>query len=172
METIEHFLDNTKNNNLPNNILSSYKYFDYEYPEVFKLDLNLLLDKVYTDIKITTTQKVRLEQSEFKKNLLDLYDGKCIITNNDCEKELNACHIIPVKDGGDYSCNNGLILECNLHATFDDFLWSINPKTMKIEINSNKNIGSIKKYEGKKLNMDMNPFLYSNLEWHYEKFNQ
>ena len=172
MESIEHFLDNTKNNNLPNNILSSYKYFGYEYPEVFKIDLNLLLDKVYTNIKITTSQKVRLEQSEFKKNLLDLYDGKCIITNNDCEKELNACHIIPVKDGGDYSCNNGLILECNLHATFDDFLWSINPKTMKIEINSNKNIGSIKKYEGKKLNMDMNPFLYSNLEWHYEKFNQ
>ena len=72
METIEHFLDNTKNNNLPNNILSSYKYFGYEYPEVFKIDLNLLLDKVYTNIKITTSQKVRLEQSEFKKNLLDL----------------------------------------------------------------------------------------------------
>ena len=102
METIEYFLDNLQNNNLPNNILLNYKYFGYEYNEVFKIDLNLLLDTVYTDIKITANQKVRLEQTEFKKNLLNLYNGKCIITNNDCERELNACHIVHVKYGGDF----------------------------------------------------------------------
>jgi hypothetical protein len=55
-----------------------------------------------------------------------------------------------------------------LHSSFDRFEWSINPDTLKIE-NVNKK-GSIKEYIGNIINIKMNPFLYINLKWHYEKF--
>lgn len=170
MTSIETYLDNLTTNKIPNNIFSSYRYFGYEYDEVFKNDLILLLDHIYTNISFVSDKKVRLEQTEFKKNLLKLYDNKCIISNNDNEDELNACHIIPVSEDGDYSNNNGLILTRNLHATFDNFKWSINPDTMEIEINLNIKSGSIKEYINNNINIIMNPFIYLNLKWHYDKF--
>ena len=168
MYSIEQYLDNLENKNLANNIFSSYKYFGYEYEEVFRIDLLLLLDEVYKEIKIVGNNKIRLEQKKFKKNLLKLYNNKCVITKNDNECELEACHIIPVSENGDYSNNNGLLLTKNLHSSFDRFEWSINPDTLKIE-NVNKK-GSIKEYIGNIINIKMNPFLYINLKWHYEKF--
>jgi predicted restriction endonuclease len=170
MTSIETYLDNLTTNKIPNNIFSSYMYFGYEYDEVFKNDLILLLDHIYTNISLVSDKKIRLEQAEFKKNLINLYDGKCLITNNDNEDELEACHIIPVCEDGDYSNNNGLILTRNLHATFDKFKWSINPDTMKIEINPNMKSGSIKEYINNDINIKMNPFIYLNLKWHYDKF--
>jgi predicted restriction endonuclease len=170
MTTIETYLDNLTTNKIPNNIFSSYKYFGYEYGEIFKIDLILLLDLVYPDISVINDKKIRLEQTEFKNNLLKLYDNKCVISNNDNEDELEACHIIPVSEDGDYSNDNGLILTRNLHATFDKFKWSINPDTIKIELNPNIKSGSIKDYINNNINIKMNPFLYLNLKWHYDKF--
>ena len=170
MSSIETYLDNLTTNKIPNNIFSSYSYFGYEYDEVFKIDLILLLDHIYTNISFVSDKKVRLEQTEFKKNLLNLYDNKCVISNNDNEDELEACHIIPVSENGDYSNNNGLILTRNLHATFDNFKWSINPNTMEIEINLNIKSGSIKEYINNVIKIKMNPFIYLNLKWHYDKF--
>jgi hypothetical protein len=120
MTSIETYLDNLTTNKLSANIFSSYVYFGYEYDEVFKNDLILLLDHIYTNISLVSDKKIRLEQEEFKKNLLILYDSKCLITNNDNEDELEGCHIIPVSEDGDYSNNNGLILTRNLliNATY------------------------------------------------------
>jgi len=36
---------------------------------------------------------VRLSQKEFKKELLKIFN-KCIITNEDCIDELEACHFV------------------------------------------------------------------------------
>ena len=42
---------------------------------------------------------------------------------------------------------------------------------MQIEINNNiENSGSIKKYIGKKINLEMNDELYYNLSNHYHRF--
>lgn len=172
MTTIEQYFDNLNNNKLPNNILSSYKYFGYEYQEIFNIDLKLLLDEVYKNISLVNDKKIRLEQSEFRNNLLKLYNNKCIITDNDNDDEIEACHIIPVAEDGDYSNDNGLILTRNLHATFDKFKWSINPDTMKIEINPNVKSGSIKEYVNNEIKIKLNPFLYTNLKWHYDKFSE
>ena len=106
----------------------------------------------------------------FRCYLLKIYEGKCIITNNSCEDELSACHIIPVSHEGDYSNNNGLLMTHNLHSTFDKFMWSINPDTMMIEIDSSKNAHTIKNYQDIKININMNPFLYINLKWHYNQY--
>lgn len=168
---LETYLDNYTQTKLQHKILSTYKYFGYEFEEVFTIDLNLLLNNVYPHIKLVQDQKTRLEQQEFRSQLLKLY-GKCVVSENDCEEEITACHIIPFAELGDSSIDNGLILENNLHGTFDKYYWSINPDTLKIEVNPNKKVRTINKYTDKKINLIMNPFLFSNLKTHYEKFKE
>ena len=135
------------------------------------MDLELLVSTVYNEIKIVDVLSgIRLSQSEFRSGLMDLYEYKCIVSSNSNPDELEAAHIVGVADGGDYMLSNGLILEANLHKTFDKYQWTINPITLQIETNSNYGEGSINKYGGIKLNINIDPILYSNLKLRYDKF--
>ena len=148
----------------------SSEYFNYPSKQIFIKDLELLLEQIYPDIKFNKESNSRPSQNEFRNNVIEQYGGKCIITNNTSLEELEASHIVEVKDYGDYSLNNGLLLEANLHKTFDRYYWSINPDTLEIE-SAPKNItNSIKNYIGKKVSIQMNPFLYTNLKKRYEIF--
>ena len=81
--------------------------------------------------------------------------------------ECEAAHIVPVKDKGNYTLNNGLLLNRCILKTFDLYYWSINPDKKKIEVNS-RYYTSINEYEGKELDIDDE--LYSNLSQHYKIF--
>ena len=130
-----------------------------------------MISTVYNDIKIVDENcGIRLSQSEFRSGLMDLYSSKCVVSSNSNPDELEASHIVGVADGGDYLLSNGLILEANLHKTFDKYQWAINPNTLEIEINPNYQEGSITKYQKIKLNIDIDPILYSNLKLRYDKF--
>lgn len=167
---LETYLDKLPTQKIQNKILSAYEYFGYKYDELFKLDLNFLLTHVYTEVNLVQEQKIRLEQHEFRSELLKLYNGTCVVSGNDCEEELEACHIVPFSEKGESDLSNGLILERNIHVTFDKYYWSINPDTLVIEVNPNKKTNSINKYIGNIVNLIMNPFLYSNLKSHYNNF--
>ena len=152
-----------------NNLLKQYKNFDYSDDDEMLLDLDILLKMKYKNYieKVNIEErKKRTQQEKFRDDLLEKY-GKCIISMSDCKIELEAAHIIPVKDEGEYNLNNGLLLKSNLHKTFDDYLWSINPNTFSIEI-KNEDVGEIKKYNGKKLNLDKS--LKPSLEYHYQNY--
>jgi predicted restriction endonuclease len=150
-------------------ILNSHEYFGYENKFTFQADLELMIETIYPNVKLVNKSgQTRLEQGEFRSGLMNLYSSKCVISSNSNPDELEAAHIVGVGDGGDYNLSNGLILEANLHKTFDKFQWAINPVTMMIEISNPK--GSINKYEGKKINLELNPLLYSNLKSRYDKF--
>ncbi len=157
-------------------IFNSYEYFGYRNKFTFQIDLELMIETIYLDIKLTDKFcQSRLEQGEFRYGLMNLYSSKCVVSSNSNPYELEAAHIVGVGDGGDYDLSNGLVLEANLHKTFDKFQWTINPLTLKIETKNNiisGNIcnGSINKYVGKKINLNMNPFLYLNLKLRYDKF--
>jgi hypothetical protein len=74
-----------------------YKDFGYEDDELYQIDLEFMLNNIYT-IKIIETpvleiRKKRINQSEFRKNIIERFNNKCIITGNDCIDELEACHI-------------------------------------------------------------------------------
>lgn len=113
---------------------------------------------------------VRLGQSQFRKVLIDKYQ-KCIITDNDCIKELSASHIVPYAVTNNNDINNGLLLAEQIHRTFDIFYWTINPNTLKVEINRNVfNVGTIKNYENKRIKLELNQCIYNNLLWHYTRF--
>ena len=156
---------------LSKQIFNSGSYFDYMDEYTFKLDLELLTSTVYNEIKIIDIHSgIRLSQSEFRCGLMNLYSSKCIVSSNSNPDELEAAHIVGIGDGGDYQLSNGLILEANLHKTFDKYQWAINPNTLEIEINSKYIGGSINKYRGIKLNINFEPILYSNLKLRYNKF--
>lgn len=162
---------NKNDKQLSKQILNSYAYFDYPDEHIFKLDLELVISTVYDEIKIVDVQSgVRFSQREFRSGLMDLYSSRCVISSNSNPDELEAAHIVSIADGGDYQLSNGLILEANLHKTFDKYQWAINPDTLEIEINPKYIDGSINKYQDEKLNITMDPILYSNLKLRYNKF--
>jgi predicted restriction endonuclease len=154
---------------IKSDLLGKYKQFDYEDEDDMELDLDLLLSVKYNNIKVSELKEERCEQTKFRKELLKLY-SECIVTKNNCDTELDAAHIKPHSEGGKYHINNGLILSTNLHRTFDKYLWSINPDTLIIECNKNRNTGSIKMYENKKINLKLTPKLKENLQYHYDNF--
>jgi putative restriction endonuclease len=162
---LEFFLDNYVNEIININ-LDDYKIFNYKSKELFIHHINFL--KLFYNINITHNSITRTEQSEFRNNLLKKYN-KCVVTSDNCKEQLEACHIIPFSEGGDYNINNGLILTRNLHSTFDKYLWTINPNTLIIETKDG-NIGDICKYKNNKINININQELYKNLLYHYNKF--
>lgn len=168
MTKLENYLDEFDNNELHNSIFSKYQDFDYDNEDIYQIDLDFLLDNIY-NIKITDTKLKRMGQPEFRRQLLELYDEKCIVSGNDCKPEFEACHIIPVATEEDYSLFNGLLLERTIHKTFDEYFWSINPDTFIIETRGNTS-GSIQKYEGNTVILSNNVELKDNLRQHYNKF--
>ena len=165
MTKLEDYLDKINNKELEDSIFNKYKDFDYDDENIFQIDLEFLLNNIY-NIKLVDTKQKRMGQQEFRQKVLELYGSKCIVSENDCPAELEACHIIPVATEENYSLNNSLLLERNIHSTFDKYLWSINPETFTIEVKDN--CGSIKKYEGNKLNLSDD--LKFNLREHYSSF--
>ena len=146
-----------------------FKKFDYIDESIFNYHLTFLLENCY-NIKIIDNSRYRLNQSEFRKQLLQKFNNKCIVTGENCIDELEACHIIPINENESYNLNNGIILISNLHKTFDKYLWSINPETFTIEIKNNVNVGNIKHYMGQKINIVLNNELINNMKYHYNKF--
>lgn len=163
MSKLVEYLENinmSKNKILDKKILNQYENFNYPDVIVFEIDLKMILETVYTDIKLCDgleIKKKRMRQNEFRACLMELYSSKCVVSSNSNPTELQAAHIIEVKDGGDYDIFNGLILEANLHVTFDKKEWTINPDTLEIEIKPNLLHSSISKYKHKKIDLNMNP---------------
>lgn len=167
MTSIEEYLDEYKNTYLEHDILDRYNYFGYNDKENFIIDLEFLLDSIYTNIKLGEIKRKRLSQLEFSKEIKKLYK-RCIITGAIGE-ECEACHIVPINNSNDYSIDNGLLLSANIHKTFDLYKWSIDPCTM--EIKTDGNAGTIEKYKGKLIfeNKFTSNFEF-NLNKHYNEF--
>ena len=150
---------------------NNYKLFNYDNYKELKIDLDFLLYNLYTNINITNLQQKeqRLDQNSFRKELIKKYN-KCLISDS-IDIECEACHIIPYSICKNFDIDNGLLLSSDLHKTFDKYYWSINPNTLKIEINKNINdCGKIKKYENVQINLNLNNNIYNNLLYHYNIF--
>ena len=171
MNKLEQYLDKYNNSQVSKKKLYDFEKFGYQDYLLFMHHLKFLLENCY-DIDVIDDSKQRLSQKEFRAQLLQKYNSSCIITGEDCEIELTACHIVPVKDNESYDVDNGLLLRSNLHNTFDKYLWSINPETLTIESKPHVKVGNISQYVGQKVKLVMTPDLKSNLEKHYQLFTQ
>lgn len=180
---LENYLDDIleKDKTINYHIFNEYEKFNYDNKDLFEINLKFLLDNIYTDIKIVEPKLKRLNQQEFRDELINKYQ-KCLITNNDCLNELEACHIVELKDLNNINdinnidinnINNGLLLCSNLHKTFDKYLWSINPDTFIIEISSLYDCGTISNYKNISLVDKLSKYnYYESLSNHYKKFKE
>lgn len=166
---LEKYLDKLDNTTVSKSQIPDYKTFGYSEEYTFNIHLNFLLELCY-NIKFVENKKIRLKQKKFRELLFIKYNSTCIISGNDCVDELKAAHIIPVADEESYDVDNGLLLTSTLHDTYDKFLWSINPETLCIEINNDRNVGQIKNYVNKKIDLEINNDLKNNLLYHYQLF--
>lgn len=77
---------------------------------------------VIPDIERKRVLAYRLErpfQQTFRKNILESFGGKCILTDIAMPEVLEAAHIKPVKYCGNDDISNGLCMRLDIHQLFD-----------------------------------------------------
>jgi hypothetical protein len=83
---------------------------------------------------ILTSIVRRQGQSQFRRNLLEAYKGKCAVSDCNVEQALEAAHIIPYYGVHTNDTSNGLLLRADLHTLFDRNLITLDPQTMKVVV--------------------------------------
>lgn len=165
---LEEYFDNY-NGKLSVNFYKRANEFGFNNCELFKsaVEYNMFTK----GLKFYKEEKERYYQKKFSKKIFER-DLKCIVVGKGNRVEFEACHIIPVSEGGDYSASNGLLLTRNLHKLYDDYLWSINPESLHIEAISTDEeiIGTIVNYLGKKVNLKPDYYMLNNLKLHWAIF--
>lgn len=63
--------------------------------------------------------KTRRGQAQFRRALIEAYDGKCAFSGCDVLDVLESAHVMPHAQGGSYAVSNGLLLRADLHTLFD-----------------------------------------------------
>jgi putative restriction endonuclease len=84
--------------------------------------------------KILASIVRRQGQPEFRRRLLDAYDGRCAITECDVVDALEAAHIVPYCGPKSNHPSNGLLLRADVHTLFDLGLVSIDADAMTVVI--------------------------------------
>ncbi|MGG5889443.1 HNH endonuclease [Falsiroseomonas sp. HC035] len=76
--------------------------------------------------------KARRGQPQFRKKLIDVYQGRCAVTGCDVVDILEAAHITPYLGPQTNHVTNGLLLRTDLHTLFDAGLIAVEPKTKEV----------------------------------------
>ena len=74
------------------------------------------------DVRVWREVLARQGQPDFRKKLLKIYDQSCCVSSCKVVELLEAAHIDPHSEGGDYSLHNGLLLRSDIHTLFDQYL--------------------------------------------------
>ena len=153
-----------------------YLLLTTKYPNL-EDDIKLLFMVEYkVNPKTYTLQENRDYQQQLRNNAIRKYNGKCIISGKSDLLLLETAHIKQVFECNDYEKkddNNILLLWLDIHKYFDNYLLSINPDTLKVEIgNSVSKDNNMYKYNGKYIgNIDLGIETVKYLEHHYKVFN-
>jgi len=111
MEKLDKFIITHFNGKISDKIFTTdiYKLFDFPNKDIFEIVFKYLLK--INKIKIVTLKEKRLQQQEFRRKIIDLYE--CCVVTALSKLECNAAHIHPVSDSGSYTESNGLLLGYN-----------------------------------------------------------
>ncbi len=97
------------------------------HPSVSEQGLILDIPDLRRDEFQKRSVKVRLAQGSFREKILQAYKNRCALCRLHHPPLLDAAHITPVSEKGDYSVPNGLSL-CKLHhAAYDKHYLGITP---------------------------------------------
>lgn len=96
-------------------------------------------------------RRVRRGQKKFRKNLIEAYSGKCVVSGVDVLGVLDAAHIVNHSESGKNSVANGILLRADLHNLFDDGLLKISPYNHTVEICDSLAGSRYEKFNGVKI---------------------
>ncbi|MBQ2901305.1 MAG: HNH endonuclease [Agathobacter sp.] len=120
---------NSVGNNMYSNALKQFRYFtldsDEDTSEEQEIVHEITQEQFLTETEKETIIKARVGQGKYRKQLLDKYDNKCIITGISQNKLLIASHIKPwaiCNNDERIDVENGLILCANMDRLFDSGL--------------------------------------------------
>lgn len=121
---------NKKGNHMYSNGLKQYRYFVLDCIEGTDEKEIEIVKSIEADTTIEMTEKLaivksRIGQGEFRKQLINKYSGKCVVTGIDLTKILVASHIKPWSVSDNFeriSSENGLLLSANYDKLFDSGL--------------------------------------------------
>lgn len=128
----------------------------------FNYDINLELKQE------TEEREKRRYQKLLRKQCLERYQHKCVISGIDKNILLEVAHIKPVSECKSMQekadINNVLLLWIDIHKYFDAYELSINPETCKVEVKCDY----LLKYNG--LEIELNTKTREYLKHHYSFF--
>ena len=90
---------------------------------------------------------VRPQQARFRAAVMKQYGARCAITGCRTEEALEAAHVVPVSQGGEYDPKNGILLRRDIHRLFDLNLVAIDPKGGRVAV-ADQVSDDYKKYHG------------------------
>ncbi|WP_294608299.1 HNH endonuclease signature motif containing protein [uncultured Roseovarius sp.] len=112
--------------------------------------------------------KARSGQGQFRRDLIKRYNGKCVVTKCAIREALEAAHVMPHTGDPKWDhADNGVLLRRDLHALFDDMLWSIDPASNTLRIADRLKTSGYRKLDGRQIDHQIAPAL---LFVHFEKF--
>lgn len=79
-------------------------------------------------------QTTREGQHNFRKDMLTIYEGTCVVTGCNLVSVLEAAHITPYNGTQSNHPQNGLILRSDIHILFDLYLLTIDPSNMQLKL--------------------------------------
>jgi hypothetical protein len=95
----------------------------------------------------------RRGQPDFRKKLIESYQGRCAVTGCNALAALEAAHIIPYCGPKSDHTSNGLLLRADIHALFDLDLIGIHPETLEVALGPELKNTSYRELEGKTLSV-------------------
>lgn len=90
----------------------------------------------FEDFRRRIEQQIYVRQGggAFRRAALRNSNGRCAISGCDVAPVLEAAHIVPYLGTHTNAADNALLLRADLHTLFDQQLLSINPDTLKVEL--------------------------------------
>ncbi|MFK3773385.1 HNH endonuclease [Pseudomonas sp. NPDC089406] len=105
----------------------------------------------------------RRGQPEFRKQLLNAYQGRCAVTGCTIMHILEAAHIHPYLGDKTNVTPNGILLRADIHTLFDLGLIKIRPYDLHIEISEELRLSEYSPIEGRKIFLPKHKFNHPNL---------
>lgn len=94
---------------------------------------------------------IRLGQAKFREELLQAYNGSCVISGCSLMPALQAAHIAPWNGTRSNHVSNGLLLRADIHTLFDLGFIKVDPETRTVIIAESIAHTEYAKYSGTKI---------------------
>jgi len=106
----------------------------------------------------------RRGQPEFRRALIQAYDGRCAISSCNAVDALEAAHILPYRGPDTNHASNGLLLRADLHALFDLGLVAVDTGAMILLVAPEIARTSYSEFAGTRIHLPRDPSKYPSIE--------